>query len=405
MPMRFLQYGLLFVPAVLYGLVLPPKSEALYTLYILIAVGLAVMNGFTRSLAMQSLLFLAEILWSSWLLALYGPFMLFVCLSVLYVYMYRLSGARRWMMLGIQMAAGNLALHWHYTPPSWMSVDITEIQAVTMTWLSESMLVWIAVNLLLLLTATLSWQGANTATSRGQLEHVYDELRHKHYELQEARAQLLSFARQLEDAAQAEERTRISRQLHDDIGHRLIRTKIMSEAALLTLPLNSEQGIEMVEQIRDQLAVSMEDMRNTLHRLQPATHASNTYALDLLLEEVGRDTGVKTNYSTRGPVRPLYPSTQIVLYKNAKEAITNALRHGNASSITLQLVFDRQEICMIISNDGNTPPLPVTGSKAGLGHEGMRERTQFIGGTIEVQSNYPYTVITRIPVSDKINPL
>lgn len=47
---------------------------------------------------------------------------------------------------------------------------------------------------------------------------------------------LLLFTKQLEGVAQAEERTRISRQLHDDIGHRLIRTKMMSEAALLTLP-------------------------------------------------------------------------------------------------------------------------------------------------------------------------
>ena len=109
MPMPFLQYGLIFLPAVLYSLVLPAESEALYTFYILMAAGLAVVNRFTRSAAQQSLLFLAEMLWGSWLIALYGPFMFFISLSVLYVYMYRLRGSIRWVMLTIQLAASSTA--------------------------------------------------------------------------------------------------------------------------------------------------------------------------------------------------------------------------------------------------------------------------------------------------------
>ena len=402
MPMRFLQYGLLLVPAVLYSLMLPVESETLYTFYILIAVGLAVAHRFTRSGASQALLFLAEILWGCYLIALYGPFMLSTGLSTLYVYMYRLNGSMRWIMLTIQVTAINLALYGHYSSSTGLMWNAAELQA--WDWFSESTQVSLAVNLLLIMTTALCWQGARTAASRGQLEHVYDELRNKHYELQEARAQLLLFSKQLEDAAQLEERTRISRQLHDDIGHRLIRTKMMSEAALLTLPLHPAQGLVMVEQIRDQLTASMDDMRNTLLKLKPDSHPSDAYALDRLLEEIGRDTGIKTNYEIHGRAYPLYPSTQIVLYKNAREAITNALRHGKANEITLKLVFEPHEVTMMISNDGSTLSLlHAEGSTStGLGHEGMRQRTQFMGGTMEIQAGYPYTVITRIPVSNQM---
>nr|WP_186812343.1 histidine kinase [Paenibacillus xylanexedens] len=403
MPLGFLQYGLLVVPAVLFSLTLPLHGEALYTFYILISTLLAVANRFTRSGAQQSLLFLAEIMWASWLIALYGPFMIFISLSVLYVYMYRLGGSVRWFILGIQLITTNLALYWHVATPTTLSSGAMEVQMNTISWLSDSVKLSIGVNLLLWMTAALSWQGAKAANGRKQLEHVYDELRHKHYELQETRAQLLSFSKQLEDAAQAEERIRISRQLHDDIGHRLIRTKMMSEAALLTLPSNNEQGTEMVKQIRDQLSASMDDMRNTLHKLRPDFHASDAYALDRLLEEVGRDTGIQTHYEIIGQPHTLYPSTQIVLYKNAKEAITNAIKHGKATSIRLQLAFGHQEIRMSISNDGNTHSLLDTSVTTGLGHEGMRQRTQFIGGTIEVQPTAPYTVITRIPITNKMN--
>lgn len=92
MPMRLLQYGLLIVPSVLYILMLPLEQEDSYTLYIIITLGLAVWKDFTRS-GMQRLLVVAEILFSCWLIALYGPFMFFLSLSALYVYMYRLDGA------------------------------------------------------------------------------------------------------------------------------------------------------------------------------------------------------------------------------------------------------------------------------------------------------------------------
>lgn len=139
-------------------------------------------------------------------------------------------------MFAIQLVANNVALHWHNSVPQTPQPGLTTLNTTATTLLSAETTAIVLGNLLLLITAALSWQGSRTASSRGQLEQVYDELRSKHYELQEAREQLLLFTKQLEGVAQAEERTRISRQLHDDIGHRMIRTKMMSEAALLTLP-------------------------------------------------------------------------------------------------------------------------------------------------------------------------
>lgn len=416
MPMRLLQYGLIIVPAVLYMLTLPIEHEDLYTLYIIVAIGLAVWKDFTRSGVQLMLVMLAEMLWSCWLVTLYGPFMLFISLSLLYVYMYRLEGTQQWLMLGTQLIASNIALHWHYTVPYVLHPWLNAYQPNMMTFFSEETTGRITGNLLLLITGAISWQGSRTASSRGQLEQVYDELRSKHYELEDARAQLLQFTKQLEGAAQAEERTRISRQLHDEIGHRLIRTKMMSEAALLTLPLNPEQGTDMVKQIRDQLAASMDDMRTTLHKLRPASNISDAYALDRLLEDVGRETGVKTRYEVSGYAYALYPSIQIVLYKNAKEALTNALRHGNASTITVELSFGEQEVCMTIHNDGQINPPSNKGqsngrheertnqkeiAREGMGHEGMRLRTQLLGGKVEIKPTFPYTVITRLPITNQ----
>ncbi|MCP1423306.1 hypothetical protein J3D43_001822 [Paenibacillus xylanexedens] len=165
MPMRFLQYGLIIVPAVLYLLMLPLENEAVYTLYIIIALGLSVWKDFNRSSTQQWLLLLAEILWSCWLIASYGTFMFFLSLSVLYVYIYRLVGSRRWLMFAIQLVANNVALHWHYSAPQAPQPGLTTLNTTATTLLSTESTAMVLGNLLLLITAALSWQGSRTGAA------------------------------------------------------------------------------------------------------------------------------------------------------------------------------------------------------------------------------------------------
>lgn len=194
---------------------------------------------------------------------------------------------------------------------------------------------------------------------------------------------------------------RIARQLHDDIGHRLIRVKMMTEAAIHTLPAAPETGLQMMNQIRDQLSGSMDDMRAALKRINPAPQLEGAYALDRLLEEVGRDTGVSTSYTVQGIPYPLYPSLQVVLYTNAREAITNALRHGQASSVWVEVTYTEHEVRMETGNNGKLPEeeaLYKLHHTGGMGLKGMHERSALIGGTLELRLQPQFTVITRLPV-------
>lgn len=194
---------------------------------------------------------------------------------------------------------------------------------------------------------------------------------------------------------------RIARQLHDDIGHRLIRVKMMTEAAIHTLPSAPDTGLQMMHQIRDQLSGSMEDMRAALKRINHTPQLEGAYALDRLLEEVGRDTGIATSYTVQGIPYPLYPSLQVVLYTNAREAITNALRHGKADSVWISLTYTDHEVSMEAGNNGRLPeedPLHKLHHGGGMGLKGMTERSVLIGGTLELRLQPQFTVITRLPV-------
>ncbi|MMZ61959.1 Sensor histidine kinase DesK [compost metagenome] len=206
------------------------------------------------------------------------------------------------------------------------------------------------------------------------------------------------FAKQIEGAAQAEERNRISQQLHDDVGHRLIRSKMMMEAALQVFPNDQQKGMKMLQQIRDQLSAGLDEMRATVKRLKPVSNGSGIQSLRQMLEEVGRETGIRTELTIEGNPYSLYPSQEMVLYKNAREAVTNALKHGDPQTVTITFTYTELEIKMAVSNDGNTLDHNIS-QGTGQGLTGMKERCSFAGGRLEIDTAFPFTVTTVLPVS------
>ena len=121
-------------------------------------------------------------------------------------------------------------------------------------------------NVIFIALAILSFQLQRMKKNKDDVELLYDQLRKQHYALDEARLQLMDYARKVENIAQTEERNRISHDLHDDLGHKLIRLKMMMEASLSILPSQPSKGTEMLGSVRDQLGESME----LLHRRRGA---------------------------------------------------------------------------------------------------------------------------------------
>ncbi|WP_422658528.1 sensor histidine kinase [Paenibacillus sp. EC2-1] len=378
-----LRFGLILIPAAIGLYVDGIDHYDWYTVFILLFLALAVLGRFIKSSPVIILGVIVELIIAGWLCQHYGMLMIFVSMSTALIYLFLSHPFLRYVLLGIHLIILNVSLQGHE-------------------------IVWvISANLLLIMVTVFIGVLHNTSGSKEDTLRLYDELRRKHFELEEARSRMQQFAHQIEAAAQADERNRISHQLHDDIGHRLIRVKMMMEAAIYTVPQDVNRGMELLHQIRDQLGSSMDEMRSAVKRMNPGRQLADAYALDRLLEETGRETGIITRLRTKGLPYPLYPSQQVVLYKNAREAITNAIRHGHADQVEVLLTYDDHEVCMEVSNNGEVAVeahtagnMPGIG-KQGLGLSGMLERTKVIGGTLEVCRQMPFTVITRLPVYRK----
>jgi Signal transduction histidine kinase len=245
----------------------------------------------------------------------------------------------------------------------------------------------------LLLTAVLT-ASKQYEEKRIQTEKLYDQLAQQHEELGAARRRVVEYAAQIEQYAQTEERNRIARDIHDDLGHRLIRVKMMAEASLHLFEHDAERARTIVEQIRDQLQDSMERMRHTVRKLSAAEEDSRVYSLDKLVQEAGETLGIEVLFTITGRPAPLYPSLEYVLYRNAQEAITNAVRHGGAVRVEVILDFQLDGIALSVENDGVLPAKPLIN---GIGMRGMQERAALVGGQITCRAEERFSVMTWIP--------
>ncbi|MBI4671994.1 MAG: sensor histidine kinase [Chloroflexi bacterium] len=213
---------------------------------------------------------------------------------------------------------------------------------------------------------------------------LYTELQHK----ETLRGQLLEKL----IGAQEEERKRIARDLHDQLGATLSGLTLSLEAAE---PLFSAQRDSLKERWRRAQALATQALEET-HKL----------ILDLrpvVLDDLGLIAAIRADAETRlqargmelqfnvtGPRRRLPPELELTLFRIAQEAISNIAKHANARHVNLAFDFQDSLVTVTIEDDGqgfDAQTLARSEDKTrGLGLLGMAERAQLAGGSFHIES-------------------
>ncbi|MCU0639680.1 MAG: PAS domain S-box protein [Candidatus Krumholzibacteria bacterium] len=188
-----------------------------------------------------------------------------------------------------------------------------------------------------------------------------------------------------------EDKSRIARNLHDDIGQSII--VLIAELAEFekTLPPGDAGTIERCKQVRMRLNDLAGETRRVAYSLalQPAMleDLGLIPALQWYIDTVVEPGGIEVDLAAAG-FDEMLPSRQAVaLYRVAQEALTNAMRHSGAKKVQLKLIKGYPNIIMDIKDRGRGFPMKGAGAPGdGLGITGMRERIQNIDGTFDIQS-------------------
>jgi two-component system NarL family sensor kinase len=252
-----------------------------------------------------------------------------------------------------------------------------------------------ALNVAYISNAVLLYLLYNVTKRKQTQELAFDSLKQKHYELEETRSTMIDYAKKVQAHTQIDERNRIAHDLHDDLGHRLIRLKMMLEAAIRMPEEQQTRAYELITEVRDQLGESMETLRATVRRLKPADVEVSRYSLEGLIHEVASESGIQVDFVISGNPYALYPSEAFIMYRNAQEAITNAIRHGEATEVLITVAYTEQGVSMSVRNNGKLPDQSEL--RKGLGLHGMEERLRVVGGQLVIDQDPVFDIQSKLP--------
>ncbi|MDQ2085039.1 sensor histidine kinase [Herbivorax sp. ANBcel31] len=225
-------------------------------------------------------------------------------------------------------------------------------------------------------------------------ETLYDQNRSYSYQLEDAKKKLEIYSKKIEYLSQAEERNRISREIHDTLGHKLVSILIQLEAAIKIIKIDNEKGRNILNSVRDNLRNCTEVLRKVVKKIKPEEIPYRIQSIEHMIENFKKSTGIIINFNINGQYQKLYPSTQIVIYKNIQEAITNSVRHGGANHIDITLSYFMNKVELSIEDNGRG----CTKIKKGMGITGMEERVWLLGGKLKITTKNCFKITTIIPI-------
>jgi two-component system sensor histidine kinase UhpB len=186
--------------------------------------------------------------------------------------------------------------------------------------------------------------------------------------------------------AQEGERARIARELHDEIGQTLTAIALRAERAAGETSAGRGPGqTEALEEIAETVLRSLDDVRRIGRELRPEAldDLGLVNALIVLCSRVNDQTGLRVRRNLEWDMPPLSPEVELVVYRVAQEALTNAVRHAGATEVAVTLREMEDRVVLTVADDGNG--LPPLAKEGGLG--GMRERAMLIEAKLEIRSD------------------
>ncbi|WP_244285836.1 sensor histidine kinase [Cryobacterium zongtaii] len=225
---------------------------------------------------------------------------------------------------------------------------------------------------------------------------------------QTARAGRLSQHRAVEEQRVAQrsvvveqERNRIARDMHDVVAHSLAVVIAQADGARYARAANPEAVDEALTTISTTARDALGDVRILLTRLrQDAADGPQPVLADLdrLVAQM-RSTGLDIEWTTTGTPTTLGSGAQLAVYRIVQEALTNALRHGDAGrAVYLSLAWTDGWVAVTIDNAVRPSPAADASGVLGHGLPGMRERALLAGGSLTAEPiGGRFIVAARLP--------
>ncbi len=200
-----------------------------------------------------------------------------------------------------------------------------------------------------------------------------------------ANLELKSYIEVAEENAEIRERKRISREIHDTLGHALTGISAGIDAVLVLVDMDKESAKKQLHNLSEIVRQGIVDVRRSLNKMRPGALEELTLkaSLQALIKPYTKIANLTIDLDYQWGEVDFEKTTEIVIFRAIEEAITNSIRHGQAQHIWLKLTHDETHYYVAISDNGRGCP----NIKYGFGLTQMQERLATIGGKVSYQGD------------------
>ncbi|ASF41265.1 sensor histidine kinase [Halobacillus halophilus] len=189
-----------------------------------------------------------------------------------------------------------------------------------------------------------------------------------------------------------EERERIARDLHDTLGQKLSMIGLKSDLAGKLIPVKPEKAVEEVQDIRQTARTALKEVREMVSDMRGTKLEDELIRVQQIIE------AAEMSFEYEGS--PNLENTPLlvenVLSMCLKEAATNIVKHSHASHCKVTITQTSTEILVVVEDNGHGLPDNIEPFK-GNGMQGMRERLEFVNGSLEIYSSHGTTLRLHVP--------
>ncbi len=209
-------------------------------------------------------------------------------------------------------------------------------------------------------------------------------------------------------AAQEDERRRIARELHDEIGQTLTALSLGLERLLLITQREPEHLPEAIDDLRQLSNGAVSELHHLVTELRPSQldHLGLAAAMRSLAADYRRRFGLKVQLHFEGERRRLPGEIELAIFRIAQEALTNVVRHAEVDSADVRLEFapEAVSLCICDRGIGFSPPEIRYSECEHWGLMGMTERATQLNGTLTIEAapGQGTRVTARLPLQEQI---
>ncbi len=232
-------------------------------------------------------------------------------------------------------------------------------------------------------------------------QKLYDKLRISEEKLKKANKDLESYANSIEELTVLRERNRISREIHDSVGHSLSTMIIQLGAIEKIAEKDKKLTSEMARNLGEFAKNSLAEVRCAVRALKPREFEKyeGILAVEELTKNFEKLTGVKVKLGFSKEKWTLNSDQCFVLYRVVQEFLSNSLKHGKATRVDIFMGFNEENLIITLKDNGQG----ADKIEKGVGLKSIWERVNELGGTVAYNSKKEEGFLLKVVLYPKIN--